>query len=242
MRWSCGLTTVPERFALLQRTAVSLAKAGFDDLLIGVDGCGDPERYDCFPRTSCRRQRNDNFANWYLTACEAYLSDPFADAYAMFEDDLVCCLGLREYVERAICDYPRGYLNLYTDVQSLNHAGLANNGWFETKTIDSAGHQQGRGAVALAFSRDAFVKLLRSPHTIFHANDTTITRGDKIRGRWFVDALVVTVLNGEGYREMCHYPALTLHTGDQSTLGNAGYRQAPFYGETFDIMRSMRNR
>lgn len=226
MRWSCGLTTVPERYASLQKTAVSLAKAGFDDVLVGVDGCVEPRAYSGFPAVTCRRLRGGNFANWYLTACEVYLRDPFADAYAMFEDDLVLALGTRDYLEATM--KPGGYYNLFTSTSEP----APTCGWFKTQ-------QRGLGALALAFRRDEFVQLLRSPDTIFHANDTTPTRGGTIRGQWLVDAVVVTVLNRHGALEYCHSPSIAQHTGMASTLGNpAGIRARKFAGEDFD-MRSL---
>lgn len=215
MKWSCGLTTTPaRRSSLLPQTVLSLAEAGFDDILIAVDGCDEPSAYT-YNYVTCRKLWSGNFANWYLTACEIYLRDPFADAYAMFEDDLIIARGARQYLEDTM--RAGGYYNMYTAYDNAPRAGL--NGWFQSA-------QRGMGALALAFKRDEFIKLLRDPDILFHANDVTPDRGRR-RGEWCVDAVIVTVLNKYGVSELCHWPSLVEHVGVESTLGNAPYRQVP---------------
>jgi hypothetical protein len=90
--------------------------------------------------------------------------------------------------------------------------------------------QQGLGAVALVFTRQAVWDLLSSRFIVMKPSDSN-------RGWRSVDGAVVCALNAAGYLEYVHYPSLVQHVGEQSSMGNAPHpRSVSFRGEDFDCL------
>lgn len=239
MNWSYGIITVPGRASdLLPRTLASLAKAGFDKPRLFVDDCSYTRFADAYemldlevtPRwpqigVPSRFRRNrpgfSNLANWILGIVELYLRNPFADKYAIFEDDLVTYLNLRQYLDQ--CHYPeRGYWNLYTFPQNLELAN-GRHGWYPS-------NQMGRGAVGLVFSRDALVTLFTSDYLV--RLPYTEQRGWKS-----LDGAIVTAFKKAGWMEFVHNPSLVQHVGTVSAMHNHSHLQAnSFRGENYDAL------
>lgn len=243
MRWAYGVTTVPSRLGgLLPRTLASLARAGFDKPRLFIDGFGDCETCCAYarlglemtarspkiapPKELDKSNKTGNAGNWMLGMIELYIREPFADRYAMFEDDLVACRRLREYLEA--CPYPpRGYWNLYTFPQNQRLSkGL---GWFPS-------NQRGRGAVALVFNRESLSAMFTTPYLV--------SRPHSERRAWHcVDGVIVEALKGVGWKEYCHDPSLVQHTGTMSVLKNAKCPHPAaesFRGEDFDATELLR--
>src|SRR5262249_16062745 len=125
------------------------------------------------------------------------------------------------------CHYPeKGYWNLYTFPENevlARIAGQEKVGWYET-------NQLGRGAVALVFSRDAVVLLLKSQTIV--QKPTEVNRPTSA-----VDGAVVCAMRIAGWKEYCHYPSLTQHVGDVSSMGNPHHPKSnSFRGEGFDAL------
>ena len=230
--WAYGITTVASRIAsgLLERTILSLAKGGFDNPRLFIDGLP----IEALPDFAKDRQvtiRNPAirlYGNFHLGLSELYIREPHADRYAMFQDDMVTYPNLRQYLES--CEYPkRGYLNLYTFRENEKSD---RQGWYLS-------NQLGKGAVALVFNNETLVKLLKNGfwltrHAIKHTNAA--------RSWKFVDGGVVEAMRQQGCKEFVHYPSLVQHTGTMSTLGNSRHAQAPsFKGESFDALRLVVN-
>lgn len=197
MQWSYGLTTIPERGDLLARTLASLASAGFDSPLVFTDE----------PRLGV-------VGRWMLSAWELYLRNPWADRFAVFQDDLVTCRNVRAYLEQS--PYPdKGYLNLYT---AQSNEGLAiEPGWFQSRDIATNGTkklQSGRGALALVFSRATLA-------TLFASRAFVDKPYDRARGDRSIDGAIVNAMNLAGWREYVHNPSLVLHTGKTSTMNKS---------------------
>jgi hypothetical protein len=96
-------------------------------------------------------------------------------------------------------------------------------GWHEAS-------QHGRGAVALVFSRDGVMNLLRHQHMIRRPTDPN-------RGWRAVDGGVVTAFEQMGRKEYIHNPSLVQHIGEHSTMQNKSHKQAlTFRGEDFDAL------
>jgi hypothetical protein len=207
MKWSYGVTAVPERADdLLPKTLDSLAAGGFDRPRLFLDGAclrdaaelGDRFRLDVVNR--CPRVRA--VANWLLALGELYLREPLADRYAVFQDDLVCLRNLRGYLERA--PYPdAGYLNLYTFPSNHTLAG-GRRGFYPS-------NQLGRGALGLVFSRKAVEVLLTHPHMVRKPQCP-------LRGWVSIDGGVVESFKQAGWREFVHNPSLVQHRGMKSTI------------------------
>ena len=226
--WAYGVTTVSERMDnLLPRTLRSLAKAGFNEPRLFIDGTLNTSECACgFDlEVTTRYPVIKTFGNWILALWELYVRDPTAWRYAIFQDDFVTYPNLREYLNR--CEWPteKGYFNLLTfmDNEDLVHEG--NNGWVQS-------HQWGRGAVALVFDRDAVTTLLAQPHL---ANKPRVAGWRQWRK---IDGTILEAFRQAGYEEYVHVPSLVQHTGDVSVIGNQPHPEAKsFQGENFDALR-----
>lgn len=223
MKWAVGVTTIPEREKMLERTLKSIEGAGFAVDRLFVDGDCDPrDRAMNGHRVTVHKPKISIVGNWLLGMMELYLREPHADRYAMLQDDVLLCKNLRQYLES--CEYlHQSYLNLYTMPQNLLLSG-GKQGWY-------ASNQLGRGALALVFSREALVTLLQADHTFRKPQDHK-------NGHRSIDGCVLTGMKQRGWKEYVHNPSLVQHAGQgQSTLQNRDWPEADsFPGEDFDAM------
>ena len=227
-KWSYGVTTVPSRFReskLLANTLMSLCGAGFDDPHLFVDG--DPksaEWVECstksiFTNATIRNPPVRTAGNWCLSLAELYVRDPWADRYALFQDDFVTYRGLRKYLDCCVFE-PKTYWNMYS-FPANEALAAGRTGWYPS-------NQMGRGAVALVFDRDGAIDLLGSRHMLKRPQD--INRGWKS-----VDGGICESLKGQGYVELVHNPSLVQHTGVVSSMNNRPHKKSEtFRGEEFD--------
>lgn len=235
VKWSVGVTTVPERLStLLPQTLWHLQATGFPQVRLFVDGTDRKELVSHFSQDiTLRWPRIGAYGNWVLALQEMYFRDASATRYAIFQDDIICGISLRKYLEAW---YPeKGYQNLYT-FQSNEIIAPLGGGWYQSRVLDKDSgreyhgmkQQTGRGACGLVFSRDGVTKLLASAHMVDHALDLRT-------GCRRIDGAVVEAMNKEGWREWVHSPSLLQHVGERSTVGNLPHRQADsFRGVHFD--------
>lgn len=222
--WQYAITTVPERFhTTLPRTLASLARGGFGDPLVFVDGCLERDLPDVLQGLRCvvRPQRIRAYGNWVLAAWQLYLEDPVARRYAIFQDDLITYKNLRAYLDR--CTLPeRGYWNLYTFPQNEGKYG-----WHYSPL------QDGKGALALVFSNNALRRLLSSRHMVDRVDNHR-------RGHRGIDGGVITALrelDDDIYKEYVHTPSLVQHIGEVSSIGTRRHPFAvSFLGEDYDAL------
>lgn len=255
LRWAYGVTTVPSRMSdLLPQTLASLAAAGFPSPRLFVDGCRPDEatRYlgafglDVTARLPAVRVHG----NWCLSLYELWVRHPDCDRYALFQDDILAVRNLRQYLERVPypdgpvgirTDRTPGYLNLYTVPAEMKRA--KGRGFFESS-------QNGRGALALVFSREALLTLLSARHLLERP-------ADPVRGWRAVDGGIVTSMAKAGWKEYVHSPNLVLHCGKVSTFDKrkdtlgldpdypehrwpAYYDQTDFPGTDYDALDLLR--
>lgn len=227
--WEYAVTTVPTRVDdLLPRTLQSLAEAGFDKPIISVDGPCDSRLTDVLEphEVICRGRNIRTFAHWHMTLLELYSRNPWSEFYAVFQDDFICVPNLREYLTK--CTRPeKSYFNLFTFME--NDAIVTANskqGWHEAARAVQ-GHQLGRGAVALVFDHAATETLLSQPHMVTR-------RRDSLRGHKSLDGAIVEAMNKAGYTEYVHYPSLTQHIGEVSSMGNRTHPISKSYVPDFD--------
>lgn len=255
MKWAYGVTTVLERRKdLLPRTLKSLQGAGFSEPRLFIDGVDSHQDFFWYQSTfslevTIRSPKIRSYGNWVLALAELYIREPYADRYAIFQDDFVTYSNLREYLEQ--CPYPtKGYLNLYTfgppkqePPPFVGLTGRLRVGWFLS-------NQMGRGAVALVFDRDAVMTLLThqpqiKPGGNLDGSETVDNKQclkhlverplDAQRGHRSIDGGIVTALKKAGYKEWVHHPSLTQHLGNYSTMGSKPHPRAKtFIGENFD--------
>lgn len=233
MRWAYGVTTHPSRRKdLLPATLASLKAAGFPEPRLFVDGTKSPGEWeDEFNLPVTARYPAVRVAgNWMLSMLELYIRDPQAHRYALFQDDVLACTGLREYLDW--CPYPdRAYLNLYTwgsnyVVCPKDPRGKPQEGWYPS-------NQAGRGALGLVFDRDALVALMSNQDAARHM---VLRPQDPDRGWRVIDGGVVSAMRKAGYREYVHNPSLLQHTGHKSTLGKPASPPSPCWrGDRFDV-------
>jgi hypothetical protein len=243
MFWSLGITTVPERFhSTLPRTIESLRRAGFERPRLFIDGAG-PQTVQWYEDEyglpiSARNPRIGLAANWCLSAVELYLYAPLADRYVIFQDDVIACSNLRQYLESA--PFPdHAYLNLFTFLDNDRLASSCSIGWSEASELATASsqvfhgkrQQTGRGALALVFDRPGLTTLFGQPHLI---NRPQSGRSGTVK----IDGGIVESMNRAGYREYIHNPSLVSHTGYKSTKIGARWKKNAntFPGEQFDAL------
>lgn len=235
--WSYGVTTnKPDilegpraqpyrRLNLLPQSLQSLKGAGFDKPILFVDNESEPSswRQEFGLEVVCRYPRIRAFGNWILALGELMLRQPWADYYAIFQDDILVSKNLRQYIERT--QYPdKGYLNLYTfpENQALSRG--------RTGFYMASKQMRGLGALGLVFDHDAAVACISDPHMATRNRDFN-------RGHKFIDGGVVDAMRNQGYSEFVHNPSLVQHTGFKSTLNNPDQPTAiSFQGEGFDCL------
>lgn len=228
MKWAYGVTTVPSRReTLLPKTLASLKEAGFSKPRLFVDGADLPSPYDHFElETTLHYPTVRCAAQWVLSAWELYARDPWADRYAIFQDDFVTYPHLRDYLES--CSYPqKGYWNLFTFPHNHKLAE-GKEGWHPSD-------QYGKGAVALVFSNPALMNLLTQPHLICRFRSET-------RGHHSIDGGIVESFRKLGWKEFVHNPSLVQHMGEVSTVSHRNHPQADsFRGENYDAREMIKH-
>lgn len=246
MTWAVGVTTVPiRRHTTLPITLQSLILSGFPEPRLFIDIQGDAQLADIiklyndpsFPLT-IRSPNIRTFGNWFLALMEIYIRNPHSHRYALFQDDITMCLGVREYLEH--CEYPeRGYINLLTypqnESQKLRYfpKGLPEEkmiGWYPS-------NQMGKGAQALVFNREILLKILSS-HEL-------INRPQEEKGHQNVDGGLSIAMRKMGCVEYVHTPSLVRHIGAETTMGPGHPKSQPqdisFRGDNWDVMEIVRD-
>lgn len=222
MKWAYGVTTVKQRLndGLLARTLNSLKQAGFEMPRLFIDG--DNRGFERFglPMTH-RAQRIQPFGNWYLALLELTIREPHAVRYAIFQDDIVVCRSLREYL--SAIEHPKdGYLNLITYPENQKLAN-GREGFYHS-------NKRGLGAQALVFTNEQARLLLRQQHMTDKPMSAT-------RGHRAIDGGVVDAFRKAGFHEYVHNPSLVWHTGRVSSMGNSVQPAATsFRGEDWDAL------
>lgn len=233
LAWAVGVTTVLKRKSdLLPRTLTSLAKAGWHEPRLFVDGSThDDWRGVKFPITV--RESINALANWWLGMQELYVRNPLADRYMMVEDDVLFTVKARNYLDRV--KWPgAGYLNLYTTPAKREASG-GRQGFFQTPR-----HIMGLGALALVFDRDSITKILSSAYFVeaFRPFDlkTMKRKENPHRARMHQDGHVAKAMKAIGMSEFCHAPSIVQHLGGKSsTMGHNSNPDSDCFDENFDL-------
>ena len=226
IRWAYGVTTCPARRRdLLPRTLASLKLAGFSQPRLFVDGVAnstDMDYHEFGLEVTTRYPVIRPFGNWALAVAELFIREPRADRYAIFQDDMVTYLNLRQYLESV--QYPeKGYWNLYTFPDNQRLCPKDYIGWYRA-------NQRGLGAVGIVLSHAAVVRL-------FHNQNFTDRPIDEKRGWRCIDGGLVNTFNSFGWEEYVHNPSLVQHIGIASSMGNRRHPPAgSFRGEDFDAL------
>lgn len=210
-----------------------------------VDGCENPADYAEFGMpVSNRFPKTNAFTNWMLAINELYYRNPDADRWVIFQDDVLVCQNLRQYLESI--PFPgNGYLNLST-IREQENIVSGPKGIVEATSQDSrksavlpngTARQRGRGAMGLVFNLDSLLAILRHPHM---TQRVLPAKRDPNRYYRFIDGAVIEVINGSGMREYVHNPGLLQHNGPNSSItgrvwGNSALARS-WPGEDFDCL------
>ncbi len=208
VKWAYGVTTVPERRKdLLPRTLESLINAGFPNPRLFVDGDDDTLSWsrEFNLSVTCLSPRIRLVGNWVLGLYQLYIYHHDVDMYAMFQDDMVICHNVMQYL--SWCKLPsNGYLNLYSfPINEVLAPQGDSIGWYPAKP------HSGKGGLALVFTKEQVRKLLTHRYVIDKHQDVH-------RGWRAMDGMVVEAMLDMGYTEYCHKPGLVQHTGHTSTF------------------------
>jgi len=239
IKWSYGVLTVPQRRDnLLPVTLASLEEAGFNNPTLFVDNCelSDIDSYATrhYPLVFRISPGVLAFGNWFLALWELYLKNPASQFFALFEDDILVCSNLRQYLEQS--EYPKsGYWNLYT--------AMENESLVEGKEGWALSNQLGRGALALVFDKTAVMKILAANHIVNRVQNTS-------RGCKGIDGAVSDAMKQSHYKEYVHNPSLVQHMGIETTIkrpryisNNPSFKPSSlFRGKDFDVLELLKRR
>ncbi len=222
MKWTYGVTTVPERrYNYLPKTLSSLKEAGFNKPVVFVDGStGD---FESLGLEIVRRSRKlKAYGNWLLTLMELWIRNPHAHRFAIFQDDFLTYKNLKDYLDA--CPLPdNGYWNLLTFPENEEYCPAGEQGW-------QLSNQRGRGAVALVFNNLTVFKLLTNEQIIAKPKAKTNPHRS-------IDGAVIDALTKLKIFEYVHHPTLVHHIGDSSSIGNQQHKKPEtFLGVEFDAL------
>lgn len=236
MKWTCGVTTVPNRrHTTLPKTLDSLHKAGFADLRLFVDGEQDAPAWECLGYDyTLRWPKVHAWGNFLLGLMELYLRDPLADLFAVFQDDILLCRNTRQYFEE--CPKPdlglSMYFNLFTCLPNESLVKNKGTGWHLS-------NQLGWGGQALVFPRDTMIRMFQSRHLAERPLGMRNGVPCPEKAWCNLDGGVIASVKSVGGVEVVHFPSLVYHVDGPSAIGNGRdgrMVQGAWPGEAHDAM------
>lgn len=203
--WAVGVLTAPRPLPRLGPTLQSLARAGFDSIRIFAEPGSPipPEARTHLVYQSVNRQ--GNLHNFLRALTELLAAEPHADFLAIFQDDVLAAVGLRQWLDQQPWPLDAGVVSLFTP--RLHSADRI--GWHRRMP----GFFQVHGAQALAFRRQAAQRFLDDP----------IVAIARRYGPLHDDAVVSGWATRRGLGIAYHTPSLVQHVGHLSSL----YPQGP---------------
>lgn len=235
LKWSIGVTTAPRGEATLSRTLASLAAVGFSKPRIFADGpCDVPRGY-----AVTRRDKVGGWPNFWLTLTEMISRTPQADLYAIVQDDVVFCPGLRRYLERLGFPADAGFVSPFTPAVYNREPP----GWNKIP----CGYGM-TAAQTVIFPREAAYRFLQDEFVVNHRRKapgpSRNFRGD---GLHHIDGVLGEFCQRTGLKNYFHSPSLAQHIGTVSAMYPEIDRSAKmkrifadtFLGGTFDLLQPL---
>jgi len=232
LTWAYGITTMPERGeTFLKQSRESLARTGFNDPRFFVDDhhVGRSLLVESVMLSTCTVTRNPTIGpmgNWWLALWELFIRSPHADRYAIFQDDILACSNLREYLERW---YPEnGYLNLISFPENLQGIQPEDpRGWRKAP-------RRGKGGQGLVFDQNAIAALFSQLRMVRKFQEL---KNPNKR----LDGAVREAMENAGITEWIHNPSLLYHLGamGKTSIANNKKKQpliTSFPGEDFNLL------
>ena len=206
-QWAIGMTTASRTEPTRARTMRSLDAAGWQSQ--GVHVFAEPDvllmQGEEYSGALTRRGKTAGaFANWYLALQELVLTQPDADAYVIFQDDVICCRDLRGYLEKSL--WPEAVTGLVSLYCGMLQSGIGSEPGFQK--IDPGNMLY--GALAVAFPPGAARAILLHPGFLRHRESRNGTHG--------IDLALAEWMNSSGLPGFVHTPSLVDHIGQISSI------------------------
>ena len=223
-KWAVGVTVAPRKNPTFERCYESFLEAGFKPQIFKEPGVSLDPKFFKYGVTE-RPRRLGAWNNWLSSLYELRQKNPNADAYAIFQDDVMLCRDIKTYLEQEL--WPSSF-TAFVSVFTPNHY-RGNSVW---NPID-----QGVNlwmAQTFIFPPLAVDSILRHP----------IIRGWK--GDKNIDSKIGEWARNIGMLPYYHTPSLGQHVGHDSTIWGEelpamGDRSASdFVGESFSAMQLLR--
>lgn len=200
-KWAVGVTTAPRKRETFTESMRSILEAGFAPRIFAEPDSPIPDEFRNVPLTQ-HRETLGCWPNYYMALQELLTRQPDADAYAIFQDDIIVAKGTREYLERAL--WPTETCGVVSIYCSLAYA-QEKPGWY---TLDQ---KWVWGACAFIFPRDQLVHFLSNNaiHWRLSGRAGGVRNIDIVVGNWAK----------EHSRPVWYCsPSLVQHIGNASTL------------------------
>lgn len=223
MEWSVGITTCKRKASTINDLILQVLDNGWNRITVYADAGSDAEPCDN-ARVVYRDVVYGCWTNWICGLMEMYCVDRKADVYAMFEDDIEMCLGLRPYLESVIPSLEYlGALSLYTPPHQAKKA----KGLF---CIHDESYRGGFmwGTQAVIFTNTSLASFLSSKSSIEHLRTET---GRENKNR---DSAIGLWAKQSGHRVYYHTPSLVQHIGKESAINHEHHEALDFVGKDFD--------
>lgn len=216
--WSVGVTTAPRIQSVLETCLNGIVQAGWNDVHLFLDGTVRIPPAFGHLTTSWREQSVGASTAWYLALAELVALQPQADAYLIFQDDVLVHWGdaLRQYLELALWPAAKpGLVSLYTP------GLISQRGWHRIPpTWDW-------GTLAIIFPNVLAKAYLSDPEVV---RNSLPTRPGEHRP---IPEIVRKWVRRSRLDVWCPSPSLTQHIGSTSTIwphaGLSRKRSAPWF-------------
>ncbi len=201
--WASAMLTAPRTNSRIETSLFSLRRAGFENIRVFAEP-NTPIPTDVDSALVTRRsRRHGNMLNFYACLSTLLEETPGADAYAVFQDDIVAAIGLRQWCEEQFWPLGNGIVSLFTPkIHAMNTSG-----W----RVISPGVQRVCGAQAIVFRKDILQLFLSDPHVLRELQLRSFS-DDAVIGGW---------LQRTGQGIAYHTPSLVQHVGEISSIYSA---------------------
>ncbi len=203
MVWAVGVLTAPRKRKTLEATLHDLRRAGFADIQLFAEPDAEiPAGFQHLPVTRQGRALGV-FGNTMTALSALYLSQPHAEAFALFQDDISVADGLRAWCDRELWPSGQGLVSLFT----MKEQSETTPGWH----VAQRGMFRTFGAQGFVFRRDVLLAFL-SDHRVWSHRLSRRHGSDAAIGEW-------ATRTGRGIAY--HTPSLLQHRGETSAAGHS---------------------
>jgi len=237
-RWAVGVTTAPRLVPTLARCVASIQAAGWSDLRIFAEPGSDLKGLGAGAEVIQRTERLGAFRNFVASMRELLAEHSKAQAILLFQDDVILCREVRDFLERDLWPSPKtGVISIYTP----NHKVYAPEDvkgcrWINSKWLI--------GACALAFPRHVAEAIVAHP---LAKNWRGAAKGSQPvpHLKKAVDCYVGHAVAELNLRAYYYNPSMVQHIATTSAIGHGGAngkrRSGTFPGETHRAIELYKN-